>query len=229
MPIAKTKDNLKLNEYLQEKRKLLKINLEELAQKTQVQSKYLKRIERGEWLNLPSAVYTKAFLKRYAAMVGADGAEVVARYEKELTQLNSTLKDYSLAKPKVTFANKFSWAKLRKLADLAFKWRRAAAVVIILLVVGYIGWQLGAIFVRPSIELVSPKEDFTTSESLLEIVGRTNPAGSLTINSEVIYLKENGEFSKEVELLPGLNFFELRATSHFGKETKVVRKVIYNP
>ena len=71
MPIAQTKDNLKLSDYLTERRKFLKISFGDLVTKTGIPAKHLKKIEKGEWCDLPSGVYVRVF-KKYAEVVGLD-------------------------------------------------------------------------------------------------------------------------------------------------------------
>ncbi|MEK7609023.1 MAG: helix-turn-helix domain-containing protein [Patescibacteria group bacterium] len=219
MPIAQTKDNLKLNDFLIERRKFMRIRFGDLSARTGIPAKHLKKIEKGEWCDLPSGVYVKGFLKKYAQTVGLDEAEVAARYESEWNQIcalpaslagNQNLNRFDLLKN----------ISLRKI------FTAAAAVFVI----GYVLWQFRVILERPDLNLENPStEDVVSAEAVLELAGRVSPGAALTVNNDPVYPEESGGFKKNVELLPGLNVLEIKAVSRFGKESKIIRRVTFNP
>ncbi len=220
MPIAHTKDNLPLNEYLVQKRKFLKIGLTELALKTKIQLKHLKKIEAGDWANLPSAAYTKGFLKKYAQIISLDEGEVCQRYEIELAELSESVGGS-------TNNNFFSGLVRRAdfLKDLPV-WKIMVAVGVVA-VVSYMSWQVSVILEKPNLEISFPKEDITVSDSNLTVAGQVSLGDALSINNEPVYPEENGSFKKEIELLSGVNVLEIKAVSRFGEETKIIRRVTY--
>ena len=219
MPIAQTKDNLKLNDFLIERRKFMRIRFGDLSARTGIPAKHLKKIEKGEWCDLPSGVYVKGFLKKYAQTVGLDEAEVASRYESEWNQIcalpaslagNQNLNRFDLLKN----------ISLRKI------FTAAAAVFVI----GYVLWQFRVILERPDLNLENPPtEDVVSAEAVLELAGRVSPGAALTVNNDPVYPEESGGFKKNVELLPGLNVLEIKAVSRFGKESKIIRRVTFNP
>ncbi|MDP3800369.1 MAG: helix-turn-helix domain-containing protein [bacterium] len=219
MPIAHTKDNLKLNDYLTERRKFLKIRFGDLVTKTGIPAKHLKKIEKGEWCDLPSGVYVKGFLKKYAQVVGLDENELALRYENEWQQIcyvdlpkqgNKTL-------DKINFLKQFS-----------FRWIVLGFVCASVLF--YVGWQFKVILEKPDLNLNYPIESDTIVDNpKIEFRGRVSEDSVLTINNEIVLAAEDGSFTKEVELLNGINTFEIKAVSRFGKETKTTKRVTYNP
>ena len=217
MPIANTKDNLKLNDFLVQRRKFLKIGFGDLVAKTGIPAKHLKKIEKGEWCDLPSGVYVKGFLKKYTQAVGLDESEAALRYETEWNQIcalpvmPSSLKD----SPRFYFLKQFSFRKI-------------LTVFTVVLVLGYMGWQFKVILEKPDLDLNYPKEeDIVSTAEKLELSGNVSRGAYLTINSETIYPEEDGSFKKEIDLLNGLNVFKITAASRFGQETKVIRRVTY--
>ena len=197
----------------------MRIRFGDLSARTGIPAKHLKKIEKGEWCDLPSGVYVKGFLKKYAQTVGLDEAEVAARYESEWNQIcalpaslagNQNLNRFDLLKN----------ISLRKI------FTAAAAVFVI----GYVLWQFRVILERPDLNLENPStEDVVSAEAVLELAGRVSPGAALTVNNDPVYPEESGDFKKSVELLPGLNVLEIKAVSRFGKESKIIRRVTFNP
>lgn len=219
MPIAQTKDNLKLNDYLIERRKFLKISFGDLVTKTGIPAKHLKKIEKGEWCDLPSGVYVKGFLKKYAGVVGLDENELALRYENEWQQICKI----DLPKQGNKTLNKINFLK-----QFSFRW--VVLGVIGVFVLFYIGWQFKVILEKPDLNLNYPiGSDTIVDNPKMEFKGKVSEDSVLTINNEIVLMAEDGSFIKEVELLNGINTFEIKAVSRFGKENKIIRRVTYNP
>ena len=226
MPIANPKDSLPLCEFLVKRRKFLKLRLSDLEEKTGIAARYLKRIETCDWRNMPSGVYAKGFLRKYARVLGLDEGEVVFRYDQEISEfskkntcsigeISSKLPFKSNAK-KIGFLN---WVTMRCLI--------VGAVVVFL--AGYAGWQFKPILEHPNLSIYNPKDENTiVTGPVFKMDGQVTSGSVLTINKETIYPEENGSFKKDIELLPGVNVFEIKAASRFGKETKIIKRITYN-
>ncbi len=225
MPIANTKDNLPLCEYLVERRKFMKLRAGDLASRTSIPNKYIKKIEAGEWLGLPSGVYARGFLKKYAKAVGLDENEVANRYDFEVARLR-VLHEGPIG------ADESKQAQKRKFFQIDFL-RRASIrtiffIAITLFIVIYIGWQFSVVLEKPGLSVSYPTEDILVTESKLFVEGKVSPGNALTINNEPVYAESGGSFKKEMELLSGMNVLEIKAVSRFGKESKIIRRVTYN-
>ncbi len=71
---------------LKEVREEKGITLEEVAEKTKISQRFLEAIENGRWEELPEEVYLRGFLKTYAEVLGLDGKEFVANYQRSQSQ-----------------------------------------------------------------------------------------------------------------------------------------------
>jgi len=71
---------------LKEVREEKGISLDEVAEKTKIQTRFLKAIENGNWEDLPEEVYLRGFLRTYAEALGLDGKEFVESYNRSLNQ-----------------------------------------------------------------------------------------------------------------------------------------------
>jgi len=78
------KEPLSFGRYLQAIRLEKKISLEQVSQQTRIGLGNLLFIEQEDHERLPVEVYVKGFLRSYAKAVGADGDEVIRRYESRL-------------------------------------------------------------------------------------------------------------------------------------------------
>ncbi len=73
-----------LGEYLRQMRQNRGVSLEEVAEATKINLKYLRALEEGEYDILPPEVYVRGFLAAYADYLGIDPEELYARYEADL-------------------------------------------------------------------------------------------------------------------------------------------------
>lgn len=70
----------KFSDELREKRLQSGITLEQMANKTRIDQKFLEAIDEGNFAFLPE-LYVKAFIKQYAKEVGLDETETLKRYQ----------------------------------------------------------------------------------------------------------------------------------------------------
>ena len=220
--VAKDRGTAKksISEELSSRRKILSISIEELSQKTSIPTKYLRRIDKGEWEGLPSAVYTRGFLRKYAQEIGYNPDEIVKKYDHRQEKIDLTRK------------NSFKKAsQIRKIANISAKSARRAGVLIVLVIIlGYIGYQLSAVLARPSLSVGQPSvEELLVEKDSIELSGIVERSADLYLNNRPLAVESDGTFRKKIELLPGLNLFEIKAVSRFGKERIIVKKVFYNP
>ena len=74
---------------------------------------------------------------------------------------------------------------------------------------------------------VGDVEFLETRDRFLEIQGKINSKDSIIINREPVPVSPDGSFSKEVMLDAGLSTFEIKVKRFLGRETTVIRKVLY--
>ena len=75
------KESLSFGRYLQAIRLEKKISLEQVSEQTRIGLGNLLLIEEENHEQLPAQVYVKGFLRSYAKAIGADGDEVIRRYD----------------------------------------------------------------------------------------------------------------------------------------------------
>jgi hypothetical protein len=65
---------------LREARKHRELGIAEVEAATKIRARYLRAIESEEWDVLPGGVYTRGFIRTYAALLGLDGERLAADY-----------------------------------------------------------------------------------------------------------------------------------------------------
>ncbi|CAH1856373.1 helix-turn-helix domain-containing protein [Convivina intestini] len=71
-----------ISQQLKDARQQQGLSLDELNQKTKIQTRYLKALEEGDTDTLPSAFYVRAFARRYAEAVGLNPDELLGESEE---------------------------------------------------------------------------------------------------------------------------------------------------
>src|SRR5215471_21724633 len=59
------------------------VDLYRAERDTKIRARYLGALERGDYKELPGAVYTKGFLRNYALYLGLDPDEVLLQWKRE--------------------------------------------------------------------------------------------------------------------------------------------------
>lgn len=73
-----------LGEYLKQERELRGVDLQEIADKTNIKVMYLQAMESDSYELLPAEPFLKGFFRAYARTVGIDPEEVVLRYKENV-------------------------------------------------------------------------------------------------------------------------------------------------
>ena len=78
-----TEELHKLGEVLRAARESKGVDLPRVERDTKIRTRYLSALERGEYRDLPGAVYTKGFLRNYAHYLGLDPDYLTDLYRLE--------------------------------------------------------------------------------------------------------------------------------------------------
>ncbi len=90
-------------------------------------------------------------------------------------------------------------------------------------------WREICFLIKPPIlEVIQPPADIVLTQSNFEIIGKTVPFAVVTINSDEVYVDEEGNFKKSVNLVSGLNIFKIEAKNRFGKANTIIRRINFN-
>lgn len=198
----------KVSEYLREERHKRNLSLLDIEQATKIKKEYLAAIESGRFSSLPSHAYALGFVKTYASYLGLSEQKVMALFRRDYGEEH--------------FEVVPQYRKNQHKFDRRFFFSARGIVVLgaILLVVGYIVFQYGPLFVGPALAVTSPKEGSIIRENVFEVKGATDPYAVVLVNQEEAYVDLNGNFKKTVYTFTGEKQIIVVAKNRFGKETK---------
>jgi cytoskeletal protein RodZ len=191
----------------------------EIFKAIKIHPRFLKALEDGSWDSFSSGVHAKGFLKNYASFLGLDVNEVLAFFRREYDEKKNGPSIKNLIKP-------LSGPRVVITPGLVLT---AATALFVLLFFGYVIYQYRSFAGAPVLIIDQPRTDQTVSESLLNVVGRTDPDAIVSLNGQEITTGEKGTFSAHITLAEGANTLNFVAENKLGKKNTVTRTVVVRP
>lgn len=210
-----------LGEIFKKTREEAGFDLSKVSKETQINKKYLVALEEGNYSELPSGLYLERFLKKYADFLNLEFEPLWRLFLKEQTIWSKT-----------KFQNKGENSKFIKiisshsLIDSSKIIKICIGGLFVTFLLGYLGWEVRKIFLPPYLEIISPTDNFITSQSVIEVVGRTEKETQININGQEISSDLNGYFSENVNLQKGLNIIKISSRKKHSKENVAYRRVM---
>jgi len=191
----------------------------EIFQEIKIHPRFLKALEEGTWDIFSSGVHAKGFLKNYAEYLGLNTNEVLAFFRREYDERKNTQKIKNFIQP-------LSHPRLVITPGLVLV---TATLVFVTLFFGYVIYQYRSFAGAPILIIDQPRTDLTTTDPLLNVVGRTDPDATVTLNGQPISTGEKGTFSAHITLAEGVNTLNFVAENKLGRENRVSRTVVVRP
>lgn len=209
-----------LSELLNEAMDLRGLDAKKVAELTDIPAHYVAALSEGEFEKLPAIPYVRGYLTRIAEALRIDVNLVLSAYQREIISRSLKTSGAEDKLPQNRFGFKRSY------------WKKIFLGVIIvgLLFLVYRFWGIDNILGTPKIEIISPSLDnLIVNVSSIKLSGQVSPGDKLTINDEEVLTGKDGRFEKNFSLQPGTNPIEFKAKRFLGKETTIIRHVIYQP
>jgi len=215
----------KLGEVLRAAREAKGVDLARVERETKIRERYLSALERGDYRELPGAVYTKGFLRNYGAYLGLDPEYLIDLYRLETSVAAERQRVPGPPRP---LARRGSRAFVIT-PGLVFA---ALLTVGVGALVAYIGWELVNFARTPELRITDPPgpvDDYT--DTTMTIRGVTAPNARVMVSNltenPTVQADDDGEFAVTVELMPGSNV--VRLTAHdpvTNRESETVERTI---
>ncbi|MEA3463979.1 MAG: helix-turn-helix domain-containing protein, partial [Patescibacteria group bacterium] len=194
-----------------------KLKLKDIAKKLNINLKYLRALEAGEYKKLPTGIYEKKFLMEYAVYLGLNYNELIKAFtaekntvrhqgQKELFSKQVIKKRYFLALPKII--------------------KSIIIVIVIIICFTYLGFGLKKIIAPPYLFVYSPEKNFITQNRFIKVIGKTEEEAQIIINGATVLSDATGEFAKTVNLKNGINIITITACKKYGRDKTVIRQVL---
>lgn len=195
---------------LKDKRLLKELSLEEVAQKTKIKLEYLSALEDSNFGALPSATFTKGFLRTYASFLYLNPDTMIAMFRRDFTQNDKgEIIPRGLVSP-VGEKPKFLSVSLilSSLATLTF--------------LGFLLIQLISWWSLPKLKLLQPQNGDTYGEKVT-VKGTAEADSSVTVNDQSVILDSHGQFSLDLIFPAGTHSVLVAAQNRQGKTTLLER------
>jgi cytoskeletal protein RodZ len=202
------------------------VDLYRAERDTKIRARYLAALERGDYRELPGAVYTKGFLRNYALYLGLDPDDILGQWRRERG-------DVGPAQPVIAVPRPLT-APRRGLTFSPGVLVAALVTVVVLLVGGYLAIQVMRFAKPPTLAITDPKiATVTVGESRTSYVlrGTTIPGGRITVEVAGATHQAEGDstgaWSVDVDLRRGKNQFKIDAIDpETGKHAETTQQVV---
>jgi cytoskeletal protein RodZ len=197
----------KLSEILRESRMEHGYSLDQVEKEIKIKKEFLKAIEENRYTDLPSDTYAAGFVKNYGLYLGLPEQKVLALFRR----------DYKARKSE--YVPKFRKKTYTKTKSFFFSPKGGIFLAAALVILIYLGFQLGSIFLGPDLTLTSPRNNTSIEKNIVEVTGETDPYAILEINGESTYVGLDGSFRKSIYIFSGEQKIRVVAKNRFGKAT----------
>ncbi len=212
-------DKSSVAEQLKITRQKKQIALAEVAAAINVNHRYLKALEEGDYGLLPTGIYGLNYLREYANFLDLD-------YEKLLRKFKEEQRVYQSSEQRHLFARQTVRRKYFVAIPNVVKYASIALVAILSLL--YLWFLVQNIFLPPKLEITSPAADQTTvNKSKIVVAGKTDKETEILINEQPAMVSATGDFSEEVNLHPGVNSITVVAQKAAKKKNILTREVLF--
>ena len=206
------------------------VDLMRAERDTKIRVRYLSALERGDYRQLPGAVYTKGFLRNYAIYLGLDPEDVLRQWRRERG-------DQSMPAPLIV--------PLRPISEparpLTFSPSIVVAALLTFVVVAfgvYVSLQLLRYAKPPELAVTSPRDAFISvddSVTTYHLAGTATAGATVSITAPGrdqpyrVTALADGSWSVDVDLRRGKNQFDITATDpDTGKQAESPRTQVIN-
>lgn len=190
-----------------------KIELELAAQKLGIKKDYLEAIENNRLDLIPSGIYKKCYLKKYAEFIGLKDELI----DKRINDLKEEDKDDPFSKKVVSRNNLLVFPKIIKIILFSLA---------ILFCILYLLFYLRKITQPPRLIITYPESNLLTDDRSVTISGETEAEVELKINDELVLSNNNGNFSQTINLKTGINNIIISAKKKYSRENVIIKQVL---
>jgi cytoskeletal protein RodZ len=185
------------------------VDLYRAERDTKIRARYLGALERGDYKELPGAVYTKGFLRNYAVYLGLDPDEVLVQWRRERGDGKEQPPAIVVPRPITTPRKGLTFSPGLVVAALL--------TVVIVAFGAYLGVQVLRFTKPPTIAVTQPATaviDVDESTTAYTLVGTTLPGATVSIATPgrepyQVTATSGGDWNAAVDLRRGRNQFDI--------------------
>jgi len=200
-----------IGKFLKDSRVAKRYSLKKLESGTKIKKEFIENIESEKWQGLPDFTIVAGFVKNIASYLKVDKRTAFALLKRDYPP--QTL----LINPKPEINNRFTWTP--KLTFLA------GVLIVLLAIIGYLGFQYMKFTTPPPLEVLEPKEGEIVDANEVDVSGKTDPDAVVRVNNQLVLITQDGKFTAKIEIFEGTTNIVIKALSRSGKETTITRTI----
>lgn len=189
-----------------------RLSFKRLEEITKIKATFIESIEKEKWQSLPPFPTVLGFVKSISAPLGINEKMIVAVLKRDYPPKNLNIN------PKPDISSHFTWSP-----KLTFA---IGIGIVILAILGYLGYQYKRFISSPDLTIDSPKENQVVTGNSVLVFGSTDPDVKLTVNDQAVLIDQNGKFSVAIGVSAATKEVTVDAVSRSGKERVISRKIV---
>lgn len=211
---AKVRPATHLGQVFIEARTQFGLSLEMAAQQLKIPVNQLAALERGDFSVFSAEVYARGACLKYAHYLQLD----LVRLEP------AVLRELSGARQRVplTLLRPLSWVQALLTPRLLLLLIGTAAAAMIGL---YILWQVQSFLRLPQLAVQEPAQAIV-NQTDIQVRGVARDASQVVVNGEAVLLAADGSFALPLQLHPGINVLQIKATNAAGRQRIIERTLL---
>lgn len=202
-------------EKLRQKRQAKNLTIKDVSQTIKIRPEYLIALEEERWDQLPSGLYGKNFLKKYAQFLQLDPDELLTDFSNQYQEFKK------LADP---FSQKI--ISSRKLLVFPKIIKNIIIALLVLISFLYLMFYFRNIISTPSLKIIQPQQNLLTSSTVITIIGHTTPQAKVTLNHQNVLNDNQGYFSQVVNLKKGVNIITISAKKKYSQAKTINLEIL---
>ncbi len=188
-----------------------KLSLKTLEDVTKIRATFIKSIEEEKWNLLPTSPTVLGFVKSLSSPLGIDEKMAIAVFKRDYPPTVTSIS------PKPDMFSRFSWGPRPTFA--------IATVAVILIVLGYLGYQYIKFVSPPDLTVDSPKENQVVTGSSVSVFGSTDSDVKITVDNQPVLIDADGKFSVNIGITNTTKKIDIVATARSGKTRTISRNI----
>lgn len=198
---------------IKEGRRAKGLTIKELEDLTHIKAGFIAAIEEANWERLPDFSTTLGFIRSISHFLEIDDNQTVSIFRREYPPLL----DKKVERRKKEVYKKFVWGP-----RVTFV---AGVILILLIVLGYLGFQFRKFNLPPSLVVTSPTEEQIVKQGSLVVIGKTDSDATVIVNNQAVVVSDDGSFSVNIDISKNTNEINISAKSRSGKMTVIRRRI----
>ena len=188
------------------------LKISQVEKDIKISHRMIEALEADDYKVLPDELYVKNIIKSYARYLDLDYNRLLSLYDEARAQKEP----HQVAMQ----------SKPVKVIITPQRVRNLIIIAVVLILFGYLGWQLNQVFQAPALIIYQPVKDLVTTQNFIEIRGKTEKEARVYINEKEVFLDFNGEFKATLDLPKGMNLIKITAVKKRSAQNTIYREIL---